>query len=118
MCDRSAPSSALSTTDFERHGFKQNRPEFIEPELAESWSWDEDHTRLTFNLRGASTGKTASRSPPPTSNAPAARRNLEDGAGRRSRSNVCADALAAGFLLLLAVAGSVNLRYGSTEAVH
>ena len=22
---------------------KQNRPEFIEPELAESWSWDEDH---------------------------------------------------------------------------
>ena len=74
MCDRSAPfpSSALSTTDFERHGFKQNRPEFTEPELAESWSWDEDHTRLTFNLRGASTGKTASRSPPPTSNAPAA----------------------------------------------
>src|SRR6516164_703227 len=30
---------------------KQNRPEFIEPELAESWSWDEDHTRLTFKLR-------------------------------------------------------------------
>ncbi|HMD66161.1 MAG TPA: ABC transporter substrate-binding protein [Stellaceae bacterium] len=30
---------------------KQNRPEFIQPELAESWSWDEDHTRLTFNLR-------------------------------------------------------------------
>jgi peptide/nickel transport system substrate-binding protein len=54
MCDRSAPfpSSALSTTDFGRHGFKQNRREFIEPELAESWSWDEDHTRLTFNLRG------------------------------------------------------------------
>src|SRR6201987_6221328 len=30
---------------------KQNRPEFIEPELAENWSWDEDHTRLTFKLR-------------------------------------------------------------------
>src|SRR6516162_4634570 len=30
---------------------KQNRPEFIQPELAESWSWDEDHTRLTFELR-------------------------------------------------------------------
>ena len=30
---------------------KQNRPDFIEPELAESWSWDEDHTRLTFKLR-------------------------------------------------------------------
>ena len=22
---------------------KQDRPEFIQPELAESWSWDEDH---------------------------------------------------------------------------
>src|SRR5437879_1697190 len=30
---------------------KQNRPEFIEPELAESWSWNEDGTRLTFKLR-------------------------------------------------------------------
>src|SRR5207244_12299261 len=30
---------------------KQNRPELIEPELAESWSWDEDHTKLTFKLR-------------------------------------------------------------------
>jgi len=30
---------------------KQNRPEFIQPELVESWSWDEDHTRLTFKLR-------------------------------------------------------------------
>jgi len=29
---------------------KQNRPKFIEPELAESWSWDEDHTRLTFTI--------------------------------------------------------------------
>ena len=32
---------------------KQNRAEFIEPELAESWSWNEDHTRLTFRLRQA-----------------------------------------------------------------
>src|SRR5262245_45738460 len=30
---------------------KQNRPEFIQPELAESWSSAEDHTRLTFKLR-------------------------------------------------------------------
>jgi peptide/nickel transport system substrate-binding protein len=30
---------------------KQNRPEFIEPELAESWSWSEDHTQLSFKLR-------------------------------------------------------------------
>jgi hypothetical protein len=54
MCDRSAPFplSALSTTNLGRRSLKENRPEFIEPELAESWSWDEDHTRLTFNLRG------------------------------------------------------------------
>src|SRR5216110_1220347 len=25
---------------------KQNRMEFIEPELAESWDWNEDHTQL------------------------------------------------------------------------
>src|SRR4029077_19729283 len=30
---------------------KQNRPEFIEPELAESWSWNPDHSRLSFKLR-------------------------------------------------------------------
>ena len=30
---------------------KQNRPEFIQPELAETWLWDEDHIRLTFKLR-------------------------------------------------------------------
>jgi len=30
---------------------KQNRAEFIEPELAESWAWNEDHTRLSFKLR-------------------------------------------------------------------
>src|SRR5499427_1373160 len=30
---------------------KQKRPEFIQPELAESWSWDEGNTRLTFKLR-------------------------------------------------------------------
>ena len=30
---------------------RQNRPEFIRPELAESWSWDEGNTRLTFKLR-------------------------------------------------------------------
>src|SRR3982074_35655 len=30
---------------------KQNRLEFIEPELAESWSWNPDYTRLSFKLR-------------------------------------------------------------------
>ena len=30
---------------------KQNRLDLIEPELAESWSWNEDDTRLTFKLR-------------------------------------------------------------------
>ncbi len=30
---------------------KQNRPEFIEPELAESWSWNDDYTKLSFKLR-------------------------------------------------------------------
>jgi peptide/nickel transport system substrate-binding protein len=29
----------------------QNRLEFIEPELAESWSWNDDHTKLSFKLR-------------------------------------------------------------------
>src|SRR5262249_24349579 len=30
---------------------KKNRPGFIQPELAESLSWDEGNTRLTFKLR-------------------------------------------------------------------
>jgi peptide/nickel transport system substrate-binding protein len=30
---------------------KQNRPEFIQPELAESWKWNDDYTRLSFELR-------------------------------------------------------------------
>src|SRR5438105_8844767 len=30
---------------------KQNRPEFIQPELAESWSWNPDYTRLSLKLR-------------------------------------------------------------------
>ncbi len=30
---------------------KQNRPEFIQPELAEGWTWNADHTRLVFKLR-------------------------------------------------------------------
>jgi peptide/nickel transport system substrate-binding protein len=35
---------------FDQHE-KQNRPEFIRPELAESWSWNSDYTRLSFKLR-------------------------------------------------------------------
>ena len=30
---------------------KQNRLELIEPELAESWKWNEDFTRVSFRLR-------------------------------------------------------------------
>src|SRR5690348_9296178 len=30
---------------------KQNRLDLIEPELAESWTWSEDYTRLGFRLR-------------------------------------------------------------------
>src|SRR5690349_23866839 len=34
---------------FDQHE-KQNRPEFIRPELADSWSWNPDYTRLSFKL--------------------------------------------------------------------
>jgi peptide/nickel transport system substrate-binding protein len=30
---------------------KQNRLDAIEPELAESWGWSEDYTRVSFRLR-------------------------------------------------------------------
>src|SRR5437870_8932490 len=29
----------------------QNRLDRIQPELAESWTWNEDHTRVSFRLR-------------------------------------------------------------------
>jgi peptide/nickel transport system substrate-binding protein len=47
-----APFSAVFSNliRFNQHE-KQNRPEFIEPELAESWKWNDDYTRLTFKLR-------------------------------------------------------------------
>ena len=47
-----APSSAVfnNLMLFNQHE-KQNRPEFIEPELAESWAWNGDYTRLSFKLR-------------------------------------------------------------------
>jgi peptide/nickel transport system substrate-binding protein len=48
----------------------QNTEQSIVPELATDWSWSEDGTRLTFKLREASNGMTASRSLPGTSNAP------------------------------------------------
>ena len=34
---------------YDQH-IKQNTPQAIVPDLAESWSWDEDGTRLTFKL--------------------------------------------------------------------
>src|ERR1044071_626974 len=47
-----APFSAVFSNliRFNQHE-KQNRPEFIEPELAESWKWNDDYTKLTFKLR-------------------------------------------------------------------
>src|SRR5947207_8050177 len=36
---------------FDQH-VKQNNFDSIRPELAESWSWSEDGTALTFRLRG------------------------------------------------------------------
>ncbi|MGC1887811.1 MAG: ABC transporter substrate-binding protein [Stellaceae bacterium] len=30
---------------------KQNRLDLIEPELAESWKWNDDYTRVNFRLR-------------------------------------------------------------------
>ena len=53
--------------------YKQDVPQSglqsIVPDLASEWSWDEDKTHLTFQLREASNGTTASRSPLKTSNA-------------------------------------------------
>ena len=48
----------------------QNSLDAIVPDLAESWSWNEEGTRLTFKLRRASNGMTAGHSLRPTSNAP------------------------------------------------
>ena len=48
----------------------QNSLDTIVPDLAESWSWNEEGTRLTFSSGRASNGMTASLSPRPTSNAP------------------------------------------------
>src|ERR1700728_2940132 len=46
-----APAMALfnNLVIFNQHE-KQNRPEFVQPELADSWSWNADHTRLSFKL--------------------------------------------------------------------
>src|SRR5215469_6284468 len=46
-----APAMAIfnNLVLFDQHE-KQNRPEFIQPELADSWSWNADHTRLSFKL--------------------------------------------------------------------
>ena len=49
---------------------KQNRPDFIVPDLAESWSWNSDNTRLSFRLRQGVKWHTASPLLPMTSNAP------------------------------------------------
>ena len=53
---------------FDQH-VPQNRVETIVPDLATSWTSNEEGTELTFTLR-ESNGTTASRSPPPISNAP------------------------------------------------
>ena len=42
----------------------------IVPDLATSWSWNEEGTQLTFPLRQGVNGTTASRSPPRMSSAP------------------------------------------------
>src|SRR3954467_4847834 len=46
-----APFSAVfnNLIRFNQHE-KQNQTEFIEPELAESWKWNDDYTKLTFKL--------------------------------------------------------------------
>jgi len=41
----------------------------IVPDLATSWSWNEEGAELTFSLRQGVNGMTASRSPPRTSDA-------------------------------------------------
>ena len=54
--------------------YKQDVPQSgmssIVPDLASDWSWDETKTELTFRLRQASSGMTASPSPPRTLSAP------------------------------------------------
>ena len=57
---------------FDQH-VAQNTFESIRPDLAESWSWDEDKTALTFRLRTGAKGTTARRSRRKTSNAPGTR---------------------------------------------
>jgi peptide/nickel transport system substrate-binding protein len=46
-----APAMAIfnNLVLFNQHE-KQNRPEFIQPELADSWSWNDNHTKLSFKL--------------------------------------------------------------------
>ena len=49
----------------------QNSMDSIVPDLAESWAWSDDQQDADLQAaRRASSGMTASRSPPPTSNAP------------------------------------------------
>jgi peptide/nickel transport system substrate-binding protein len=48
----------------------QNSPKSIVPDLATSWSWNEEGTELTLPLRQGVNGTTADLSPPMTSNAP------------------------------------------------
>jgi hypothetical protein len=54
---------------FDQH-VAQNSLQLIMPDLATSWSWDEDGTTLLFSCARASNGMTASRSRPGTSSAP------------------------------------------------
>ena len=54
---------------FDQH-VKQNSLNSIVPDLATSWSWNEDGTELTLPLRQGVTWTTASASPQRTSSAP------------------------------------------------
>src|SRR3954453_18339607 len=56
---------------FDQHA-AQNSLQSIVPDLATSWSWNDDKTQLKLPLRQGARGKRDNPSPLPTSNAPGA----------------------------------------------